>query len=67
MIQILSNQAAAARIGIIRRRQIFDGIVGYEGIKGTFLRCLNSDEPVHILLIGPSGYAKTLFLKYHVA
>jgi Holliday junction DNA helicase RuvB len=63
MIQILSNlirQAAAARI---RRRPIFDGILGYEGIKRTFLRSLNSDEPVHILLVGPPGQSKTLFLK----
>ena len=41
---------------------MFDKIVGYEGIKGTFLRSLNS-EPVHILLVGPPGQAKTLFLK----
>jgi MoxR-like ATPase len=62
MIQILSNlicQIAAGR----RRRQIFYGIVGYEGIKRTFLRSLKSDEPVHILLVGPPGQAKTLFLK----
>ena len=42
---------------------MFDGIVGYEGIKRTFLRSLTSKEPVHILLIGPPGQAKTLFLK----
>jgi MoxR-like ATPase len=42
---------------------IFDKILCYEGIKRTFLRSLNSGEPVHILLIGPPGQAKTLFLK----
>jgi MoxR-like ATPase len=66
MIQILSNlirQAAAAKIRTVRGRPIFDGIVGYEGIKRTFLRSLTSDEPVHILLVGPPGQAKTLFLK----
>ena len=66
MIQILSNlicQAVTASIGTKRRRQIFDNIIGYEGIKRTFLRSLNSGEPVHILLIGPPGQAKTLFLK----
>jgi MoxR-like ATPase len=66
MIQLLSNlirQAAAAKIRTVRGRPIFDGIVGYEGIKRTFLRSLNSDEPVHILLVGPPGQAKTLFLK----
>ena len=66
MKQILSNlicQIAAGRIRIRRRRQIFDGIVGYEGIKHTFLRSLKSEEPVHVLLVGPPGHAKTLFLK----
>jgi Holliday junction DNA helicase RuvB len=41
----------------------FNEIIGYEGIKRTFLRSLNSEEPVHILLVGPPGHAKTLFLK----
>jgi MoxR-like ATPase len=45
------------------RPQVFDSIVGYEGIKRTFIRSLNSKDPVHILLIGPPGQAKTLFLK----
>ena len=45
------------------RPQIFDSIVGYEGIKRTFIRSLNSKDPVHFLLIGPPGQAKTLFLK----
>jgi MoxR-like ATPase len=40
---------------------MFDDIVGYEGIKRTFLRSLGSQEPVHILLVGPPGQAKTLF------
>jgi len=42
---------------------MFDNIVGYEGIKRTFLRSLNSSVPVHILLVGPPGQAKTMFLK----
>jgi holliday junction DNA helicase RuvB len=45
------------------RAQIFNKIVGYEGIKRTFIRSLNSGEPVHILLVGPPGQAKTLFLR----
>jgi hypothetical protein len=28
------------------------------------VRSLTSEEPVHILLVGPPGQAKTLFLKY---
>jgi Holliday junction DNA helicase RuvB len=50
------------RRGPIGKAQIFNNIVGYEGIKRTFLRSLNS-EPVHILLVGPPGQAKTMFLK----
>jgi DNA replicative helicase MCM subunit Mcm2 (Cdc46/Mcm family) len=46
-----------------RQAQIFDSILGYDGIKRTFFRSLNSEEPVHILLVGPPGQAKTLFLK----
>ncbi|MGC2680771.1 MAG: ATP-binding protein [Candidatus Nitrosopolaris sp.] len=43
--------------------RMFDKIVGYEGIKRTFLRSLNSDEPVHVMLVGPAGHTKTIFLK----
>ncbi|HXX98561.1 MAG TPA: AAA family ATPase, partial [Candidatus Bathyarchaeia archaeon] len=42
---------------------MFDRIVGYNGIKRTFVRSLSSNQPVHILLVGPAGQAKTLFLK----
>ena len=52
---MLSNMRAAAdvvaeRLGI----HIFDSIIGYDGIKRTLLRSLNSEEPVHILLVGPT-------------
>ena len=52
-------------LGITRRgnASLFNEIIGYEGIKRTFLRSLNSEEPVHILLVEPPGHAKTLFLK----
>jgi holliday junction DNA helicase RuvB len=43
--------------------RMFDEIIGYEGIKRTFVRSLTAKEPVHILLVGPPGQAKTLFLK----
>jgi holliday junction DNA helicase RuvB len=46
-----------------RQVHIFDSILGYDGIKRTFSRSLISKEPVHILLVGPPGQAKTLFLK----
>lgn len=67
ILQILSNLLAADRITSFGRTigkvQMFDKIIGYEGIKRSFLRSLNSKEPVHILLVGPPGQAKTLFLK----
>jgi Holliday junction DNA helicase RuvB len=76
-IQYIDSTNGATRLDSIRRMmsglltgylerqktQIFDCIVGYDGIKRTFLRSLNSEEPVHILLVGPPGQAKTLFLK----
>jgi MoxR-like ATPase len=67
ILQTLSNLLAANPVASLRRTvrkvQMFDKIVGYEGIKRTFLKSLNSKEPVHILLVGAPGQAKTLFLK----
>src|SRR5215472_10261682 len=65
---ILSDLLSGDRVPAFRRKvagnaMIFDNIVGYEGIKRTFVRSLNSKEPVHILLVGRPGQAKTLFLK----
>jgi stage III sporulation protein SpoIIIAA len=66
---MLSNLLTRNRLHDFRRDiaqniRIFDEIVGYNGIKRTFVRSLDSKEPVHILLVGPPGQAKTLFLKY---
>jgi MoxR-like ATPase len=47
----------------VKKVQIFEKIFGYEGVKQTFVRSLNSTEPVHLLLVGPPGQAKTMFLK----
>jgi len=41
---------------------MFANIVGYEDIKKIFNYAFNSSLPVHILLVGPPGSAKTLFL-----
>ena len=46
-----------------KKAQIFNRILGYDEIKRTFSRSLISKEPVHILLVGAPGHAKTLFLK----
>jgi MoxR-like ATPase len=66
MLSIISAGRHIARLNAresIGRRQIFGNILGYEGIKRTFIRSLNSEQPVHLLLVGPPGQAKTLFLK----
>lgn len=42
---------------------LFDIIEGYEDLKKFFLLSLKSDEPVHILLVGVPGTAKTLFMQ----
>jgi MoxR-like ATPase len=57
------NRVQGFRRGIAKNARMFDKIIGYEGIKRTFLRSLNSEETVHVLLVGPPGQAKTLFLK----
>ena len=58
VVRLLSNLVSRQQT-----RDVFDKIVGYNGIKRTFLRSITSKEPVHILLVGPPGQAKTLFLK----
>jgi Holliday junction DNA helicase RuvB len=66
MLSIISAGRHIARLNTresIGRRQIFGNILGYEGVKRTFIRSLNSEQPVHLLLVGPPGQAKTLFLK----
>ncbi|MGH7611281.1 MAG: AAA family ATPase, partial [Candidatus Dormibacteria bacterium] len=40
----------------------FDVIVGHEPLKELIRRSLSSPRPVHVLLAGPPGTAKTLFL-----
>ncbi len=61
ILKLLSGDAV--RRELPGKARMFDNIVGYKEIKRTFLRSLISKEPVHILLIGPPGQAKTLFLK----
>ena len=41
---------------------LFENIIGYDDIKKIFKMSLNSDKPVHILLVGPPASAKTLFM-----
>lgn len=43
-------------------KDLFDVIEGYDDLKYYIKLSLTADEPVHILLVGPPGTAKTLFL-----
>jgi SpoVK/Ycf46/Vps4 family AAA+-type ATPase len=67
--RLLSNMLTATDPPYVRKRKqiektkLFDKVLDYEGIKRTFVRSLTSKEPIHILLVGPAGQAKTLFLK----
>jgi len=41
---------------------LFDIIEGFEDVKEFIKMCLRAKEPVHVLLVGPPGTAKSLFL-----
>lgn len=41
---------------------LFESVVGYDDVKRLFKMSLDSDRPVHILLVGPPASAKTLFM-----
>lgn len=43
-------------------RSYFDSIIGFEDVKRLFGLSLESEKPVHILLVGPPASAKTLFM-----
>ena len=52
-------------IQIVRREQknIFEHIYGHNSLKTIFYNALTSEQPIHILLTGAPGTAKTLFLE----
>ena len=50
-------------LGGQEKDKIFEDIVGYDDIKKVFRMALKSDEPIHILLVGPPASAKTIFLE----
>lgn len=41
---------------------IFDDIINYNEVKDLFKKALKSEEPIHILMIGPPASAKSMFL-----
>ena len=44
------------------RARSFEKIVGHNDIKQIFAKAIHSKRPVHLLLIGSPGSAKTMFL-----
>jgi len=47
---------------IVIPNDLFDVIENFEDIKEFIKMCLRAKEPVHVLLVGPPGTAKSLFL-----
>jgi len=46
----------------VNRQRRFEEIVGHDDIKQIFAKAIISKRPVHILLVGSPGSAKTMFL-----
>jgi len=47
----------------LKQLRLFSDISGWEDVKWTLQKVLESEEPIHILLVGPPGLGKTSFLK----
>ena len=58
----LTSQSSGVTDQLEDPQHLFENIVGYDDVKKIFTYALNSSLPVHILLVGPPGSAKTLFL-----
>ena len=43
------------------RSDLFKEIIGHSEIKSLFIKAINSEKPVHLLLVGCPGSAKTMF------
>jgi len=51
-----------SKYGFKKTNRLFDPIIGFDVIKEIFQLSINADKPVHILLVGPSASAKSLFM-----
>jgi len=49
--------------GEVHADDFFDYIIAYNDVKKFLKISINTEEPVHILLIGPPASAKTMFIK----
>lgn len=61
-LQLDDNKNFVNSNHLIDNGSLFGDIVGYTDIKQIFKMSLESDKPVHILLVGPPASAKTLFM-----
>jgi hypothetical protein len=50
------------KINLDNDKPLFDSIVGYDKHKELLLKCINSPNPIHVILLGSPATAKTLFL-----
>jgi MoxR-like ATPase len=48
---------------LLKHKDIFSEISDYEDVKWFLTSALNSEQPVHILLVGKPGLGKTQFLE----
>jgi ATP-dependent Lon protease len=48
---------------LTRLDNIFDRIIGLDTVKQIFLSAIYAQDPVHIMLVGPPGNGKTMFLQ----
>jgi holliday junction DNA helicase RuvB len=47
----------------VQADNFFEYIIGYNDVKKFLRMSINTEEPVHILLIGPPASAKTMFIR----
>jgi Holliday junction resolvasome RuvABC ATP-dependent DNA helicase subunit len=47
----------------LKHKDIFADISGHDDIKWLLTSALNSEEPVHILLVGKPGLGKTQYMR----
>ena len=47
----------------VQADNFFEYIIGYNDVKKFLKMSINTEEPVHILLIGPPASAKTMFIR----
>jgi Holliday junction DNA helicase RuvB len=47
----------------VQTDNFFEYIIGYNDVKKFLRMSINTEEPVHILLIGPPASAKTMFIR----